>query len=93
MNTFKQCNQDRADCAQAAVVAYAGVKEHNQSDMYDFSSEDAQDRLTDLLADLRHFAARSGLNFDRADLMASIHYECELDEEARETAASEGGAA
>ncbi|MCE5280318.1 MAG: hypothetical protein ABFD92_07750 [Planctomycetaceae bacterium] len=83
-------NQDRASCAQAAVEAYAGLKVNNTTDMWDFESESQQERLTDLLSDLRHWACQNELNFDESVRISESHFNCEVDEEA-EVEEPEGG--
>jgi hypothetical protein len=70
-------NEHRAQCAETAVRAYAAVKEHNATDCCDFSSEDAQERLTDLLADLRHLCRREGTDFADAVRTSEMHFEAE----------------
>lgn len=91
-------NQARADCAEVAIAAYAVVKEVNSTDMYDFASQCPQERLTDLLADLRHWACQHGLDFEQSLTSSESHFNCESDEETEteelETeAAGKGGAA
>lgn len=75
------CNQQRATCAEAAVKAYVAAKEQNTTDLFDFSSEPPQDRLADLLADLRHWAQQNDLDFDEANRVGEMHFEAEVDEE------------
>jgi len=87
----KARNAERATCAEAAVTAYASAKEGNTTDYVFFSSESPMERLTDLLADLRHWAGQNGLDFAEADRIAESHHQCEVDEEAEE-AVEEGGA-
>jgi hypothetical protein len=82
INEAAACNSQRAACGEAAVKAYASVKEHNTTDYFDFASESPQERLTDLLVDLRHWARSNNLEFADADRIADSHFECELDEEA-----------
>ena len=36
-----------------------------------------EDDLTDILTDLRHFADRAGLNFDRCDDLSAEHFKVE----------------
>lgn len=74
-------NMARAHAAEAAVNAYAKVKENNNTDFYDFSAEDARERLCDLLADLRHLSRRLNLDFDDAARIAEGHFKAELAEE------------
>ena len=71
----------RFEDGEAAMKAYSAVKERNDTDMYDFSSEPPEDRLTDLLADLRHWARAEGIDFERSDALARSHFETEVDEE------------
>ncbi len=75
------CNRQRAMCAEAAVKAYAAVKEPSTTDFFDFSSEPPQDRLTDLLSDLRHWARQNDMDFGEADRLGGMHFEAEIDEE------------
>ncbi len=44
------------------------------------ASDDDSERLTDLLADLRHWAAATGVDFDSADSTALMHFEHESDD-------------
>ena len=74
-------NIQRAGCAEVGVRAYCTVKLHNTTDLFDFSSEDAQERLADLLTDLRHWAGQNALDFGEADRIAGMHFEAEVDEE------------
>ena len=83
-NDAKTQNAERAGCADAAFITYAKVKERNATDLCDFSSEEAQERLTDLLADLRHLARREGWDFDKADHTADDHFKAEVGEESEE---------
>jgi len=77
----RSCNRQRAMCAEAAVTAYAAAKEPTATDYFDFSSEPPQDRLTDMLTDLRHWARQNGLDFDEASRVSSMHFEAEVEEE------------
>ena len=81
-NPGQERNLDRATCGEAAMRAYSAAKEHNTTDWADFSSEEAQERLIDLLADLRHLARRDGLDYADADRIAANHLSCEAGEEA-----------
>ena len=74
-------NIQRAGCAEVGVRAYCTVKQHNTTDLFDFSSEDAQERLMDFLTDLRHWAGQNALDFGEADRMAGLHFEAEIAEE------------
>jgi len=80
-NASQERNLDRAACGEAAMQAYSAAKEHNTTDWADFSSEEAQERLTDLLADLRHLARRDGLDYADADRVSANHFSCEAAEE------------
>lgn len=59
-------NQTRADIAAAAIEA-----------MPDYSPADAADCLTDLLANLAHWADREGYSLARALAAAKLHYDAE----------------
>lgn len=39
-----------------------------------------EDSLTDLLADLRHFCAAHGLDYERCERVAAMHFEAEAKE-------------
>lgn len=41
--------------------------------------EETDETLTDLLADLRHWAKKNGIDFAKADAMAQMHFEAEAD--------------
>jgi len=56
-------NQRRAERA-ADVVAFYGIGEGN---------EDRED-LVDLLTDLRHWCAKTGINFEDANRIAAGHF-------------------
>jgi len=86
-------NHERADCAEAAIKAYAAVKENNTTDMWDFSSQGPQERLTDLLSDLRHWACQQGLDFEQSLTSSESHFQCEVGEEDEVEGAEKGGAA
>lgn len=74
-------NRQRVACAEVAVQAYAAVKEPASTDYFDFSSEPPQDRLADLLTDLRHWARLNALDFDGTDRVGEMHFMAEVDEE------------
>jgi len=64
-------NDDRAARAEIALRAYA--KHYGEK----FEPET---HLTDILVDLRHFADRKGIEFDKRNEMAFTHYSDESDE-------------
>jgi len=81
-NYAKGCNFERAMSAEAAVKAYASVKEF--FDVTDTTIQLPQEWLTDLLADLRHWARNEGLDFAEANRIAETHFTEEVDEETTE---------
>lgn len=80
-NAAEGRNAERAACADTAFITYGSVKEGNTTDMADFSSEDGEEQLTDLLTDLRHLARREGWNFADAVRIAENHFTAEVAEE------------
>jgi len=70
-------NQERANCARLAVDAFALALEQCGRGGGDGNGD--QTTLSDLLTDLRHWADLSGLDWDRADRLASMNYEAEAD--------------
>jgi hypothetical protein len=87
-NDAVERNSQRAVCGLEAMKAYSAVKGHNTTDVWDFASEDARDRLVDLLADLRHWAREAGVNYVNADRIAADHFKAEVAEETEEGGAS-----
>jgi hypothetical protein len=79
--TAVKLNAERVTDAEQALVAYANVKEHNQTDYLDRTSQDREDWLVDILADLRHWARSNKLDFDDCVRMATNHFEAEVGEE------------
>jgi hypothetical protein len=67
-------NEQRAKAAQAAVNAYAIAGEANLPHPAEI--------LGDLLGDLRHWAAKVGVDFEQCDKNARICFENEVKEEA-----------
>ena len=70
MLTLTPTNQDRTDAAAVAFEAYSDVK-----GLTDSAEQSAAETLTDLLSDLRHFAAATQLDFEAAVRMSEFHYE------------------
>lgn len=62
-------NQERAERGEELTLGYE-----------DTSYDSRQDVLCDILTDLRHYAAREGLEFKSAHDMSEIHFESEKDE-------------
>lgn len=60
------CNQIRIETARAALARAAWVR--GEIPAY------GEDNVTDLLADMRHLCAAAGLNFDRCDQVAAMHF-------------------
>ena len=86
MTTLHHGNTERARDGEAAMTAFVKVKEPRAGDLESVIGQSVQEYLVDLLADLRHWAARDGVDFDAADRMAETHFQCELDEEAEQSA-------
>ncbi len=84
-------NCDRASDAEAALVAFACVKEARKIEQLDDSYQERREWLTDLLTDLRHWAREHGLDFSDVAQLSEIHFESEVDEERLEEE-SAGGA-
>jgi hypothetical protein len=66
-------NQARAAAASQAVEAYQNAKQGTLG----WLPRSAEEILTDLLSDLRHFADATGIDFDTANRIAQDHYEFE----------------
>lgn len=66
-------NQARAAAGSQAVEAYQNAKRGTEGGL----TQSAEEVLTDLLSDLRHFADATGIDFDAADRLARDHYEVE----------------
>jgi len=64
-------NQDRTDAGSIAFEAY----QHAKGLTDDPPRQSPQETLTDLLADLRHFAAAAEIDFEAAVRMSEFHYE------------------
>lgn len=63
-------NKLRSDRAHGALA-------HYKADLLEESGPVYVDDLIDLLADLRHYCAESGINFDDAAKLAFAHFEAE----------------
>lgn len=67
-------NDKRAGWAEEAVTAFAAQTHQSIQ-----SGSDAAEIVTDLLADLRHYADRAGIDWEQAIRMADTHYAAETD--------------
>ena len=74
-------NADRANDAEQAMIAYRRVKEPRTTDWTDRLTQDMQDWLTDILADLRHWARANNLDFAQSVESSANHFESEVGEE------------
>jgi hypothetical protein len=72
MTMTTNANQRRIASAQAAMSAHQRVAGCAQPD--------PQETLIDLLTDLRHWAAASGINFQDAVRISDDHFEAETSE-------------
>lgn len=61
-------NETRASWAQAALIGYEQAKG---------DSEPAEELITNLLADLRHYCHQNDYHFEKLDNLAFQHYEQE----------------
>ncbi len=77
--TAKEKNARRTAEAETAIRAFVAAQ--NDEAPADIERVDYDMYLTDLLANLRHWAASGGIDFNRAARMAHQHYEQECDEE------------
>ena len=66
----EQMNDKRSTWADEALATFMKT-----------TGTDMEDALSDLLADLRHWADRHGQNYDREAIRAECHYEAETNEE------------
>lgn len=69
----RDANEAREERGRRLLSAYV----HIQNETRDADEEDDQVWLTDMLADLRHWAAAEKLDFDRALATSQIHFNCE----------------
>lgn len=72
-------NRERAQDAEAALIAYFSIKNPGIHEM-DPDSE-GRDTLVDLLSDLRHWARWRDEDFDSADKLSAEHLNDEVSEE------------
>jgi hypothetical protein len=68
-------NEDRAESAKAALVAFAEAARMAEA------GEDDATLLRDLLTNLRHFCAAEKIDFQRAVAMSQFHFEAECNGE------------
>lgn len=66
-------NQARAAVGSQAVAAHQIAKRGAEGSLF----QSAEESLTDLLSDLRHFADAAGIDFDTAERAAQDRYEHE----------------
>lgn len=64
-------NDERANWAEHAIQKFIEI-----------TGTDKEDALTDLLANLMHWADRNGADFKQALMMAEMHYEAETSDDA-----------
>lgn len=64
-------NEERADSAQAALSAYLQAKGQRPE------ADDLTGELSDLLADLFHYAASEGIYLENNILTARMHFDAE----------------
>ena len=62
-------NEDRADRGEVILEAHAA-----QFGPREYDGDNGQSQLGDILADLMHYAADQGLDFDAALSMGTDHY-------------------
>jgi len=79
-NENRDKNGDRAEKADDALKPYLEPEEVANRILSDDPGS-WRDALIDLLSDLRHFARRENIDFDKAAEMAEIHFNTEVDEE------------
>jgi hypothetical protein len=63
---MKTLNERRAERAFRALLAN-----------YEDFQQDHRSAMVDLLTDLRHLAPQYGIDFDKANTMAAVHYQAE----------------
>jgi hypothetical protein len=71
MITLFPNNRQRTEAAAVALETYADAKGIGPS------LQTTSETLTDLLSDLRHFAAAAGIDFEAAVRMSEFNYEAE----------------
>ena len=71
MTTTRIINLDRAEAASMALTTYM---EANGLDRVP-CPQSADETITDLLTDLRHFSATSGIEFSEAVRISEYHYD------------------
>lgn len=68
-------NDERAEWAASAVDAFADITNMRNA------GEDDETILTDLLADLRHWADREGIDWKAVVTTAEMHYDAETSDD------------
>lgn len=66
---FMMCNRRHIETARFALASAAWAR--GESPAY------GEDAVTDLLADIRHFCMAFGLDYERCDRVAAMHFEAE----------------
>ncbi len=77
-------NATRARDAEVALTAHVHTQYRKgfEPDLENGDTEDRRDALVDLLANLRHWARKTGVDYADADRIADGHFEAEVSEEA-----------
>jgi molybdopterin synthase catalytic subunit len=75
-------NEDRAHWALEAVNTYAGLTRNNADEqrVNEVDAEQAEEVISDLLADMRHLCKRLGVDFEAANARGDLNYTAELEE-------------
>ena len=73
MTKTRTTNQERADAASMALSMYIEAKGLDGNPC----AQSLHETMTDLLTDLRHFSATSGVDFNAAVRISEYHYDAE----------------
>ena len=71
MTTTRIMNMDRSEAVSMALTTYMQAKGLDRVPC----SQSADETMTDLLTDLRHFSATSGVDFNAAVRISEYHYD------------------
>jgi hypothetical protein len=79
-------NATRAHDAEVALTAHLHTQYRKgfEPDLENGDTDDRRDALVDLLANLRHWARKTGVDYADADRIADGHFEAEVAEESEE---------
>jgi hypothetical protein len=77
----KAMNFARAKDAETALNAFVQAKEQREGEIGSIPDQNRPEYLVDLLVDLRHWARREKLDFDRCDAEAKEAFLGEVEEE------------